>query len=100
MDVPSDLLPSLGPPTYVPGQIASWDGVNFDLFEPLIGWPICESRRRHLLPREPGRRADDDPAGQGRAADIFINWASSCADGAEDYGIYEGCSAPGTATRR
>ena len=40
IDIPSDLLPSTGPTTYVPGQIADWDGSNYNLYETLANWPI------------------------------------------------------------
>ena len=39
LDVPTDLAPSTGPTTFIPGQIADWDVLNatYDLYDTLAG---------------------------------------------------------------
>ena len=38
-DVATDLSPTTGPATYARGNLAEWDGANFNLFDSLAGWP-------------------------------------------------------------
>jgi hypothetical protein len=98
MDVPSDLAPTTGPVTYLPGQIANWDGVNFNLFDSLGGWPVSSEIDALSCQGNPGRVYDrvvyqfpiilDKPSPF--TGSITVNWTASCSAGAEDYGIYEG----------
>lgn len=92
MDVPSDLAPTLGPTTYTAGNLAVWDGANFDLFEPLAGWPPGSLVDGVSCQANPGRLEAQILLGKapGFPPDIFIVWPASCSDGADDYGIYEG----------
>ena len=98
MDIPSDLAPSLGPVTYLPGQIASWDGANFNLDTPLAGWPLSSEVDALSCQANPGRVYHrvvyQFPITMSKSittpGNIVINWAASCSSGAEDYGIYEG----------
>ena len=90
VDVPSDLAPSVGPATYVPGQLVSWDGTNFSLFEPLIGWPLSSLVDGVACLANPGRIPPTITLGRAGPADITVTWSASCAEGGEDYGIYEG----------
>lgn len=92
MDVPSDLAPSVGPPTYVPGLVAAWDGAAFDLFEALVGWPAGSIVDGLACEANPGRV---DPAIgplllTKSGADLVLSWSASCASGGVEYGIYEG----------
>jgi hypothetical protein len=92
MDVPSDLAPSAGPTTYVPGQIASWDGVTFDLFDTLTAWPLSSQVDALTCQANPGTVPVDMLVGKSTLTpgDLMLEWSSSCSQGAEDYGIYEG----------
>jgi hypothetical protein len=98
MDIPSDLSPSVGPPTYLPGDIARWDGLNFNVDTTLASWPLSSEVDAFSCQANPGRvyhrsvyqfpillnKSTTTPG------NIVINWAASCSSGAEDYGIYEG----------
>jgi hypothetical protein len=97
LDIPTDLAPSAGPPTYLPGQIVSWDGLVFDLFEDLQtagvpGWPIASLVDGLACQANPGRLPVTLTVGKSTLTpgDIELTWDASCAAGAEDYGIYEG----------
>jgi hypothetical protein len=98
MDIPSDLAPSIGPVTYVPGDIAQWDGVNFNLYTALNNWPLSSEVDAFSCQANPGRVYDRSvyqfPITLGKSTiipgNIVIYWAASCSWGAEDYGIYEG----------
>jgi hypothetical protein len=89
-DVPTDL----GPPglvTYVPGQLVSWDGAMFALYEPLIGWPISSEVDGIASLARAGTVPTTLLVGKSATpGDLVLTWAASCADGATDYGIYEG----------
>ena len=93
LDVPSTLAPSAGPlTTYEPGQLASWDGVTYDDFEILAGWPAGSKVDGFSCMANPGlvpatikvNKATSPPT------DVIISWSPSCADGAQDYAIYQG----------
>jgi hypothetical protein len=91
-DVPTNLAPSLGPPTYVPGDLVSWDGVNFSVFVALPSWPIASLVDGVSGLANPGRvpptlHVDKSIITPG---DLTLTWAVSCSQGASDYGIYEG----------
>jgi hypothetical protein len=98
MDIPSDLLPSTGPPTYLPGNLADWDGSSFNLFDTLVGWPVSSETAAFSCQANPGRVyhrvAYPFPITLGKSISVpggmVINWFMSCSSGAEDYGIYEG----------
>ncbi|MDX1388554.1 MAG: hypothetical protein R3344_05165, partial [Acidobacteriota bacterium] len=97
LDVPVDLGPSAGPATYMPGQIASFDGVTWDLFEDLPtegspGWPVTSQVSALSCQANPGRI---DPGVASlllgkTGAQIEVQCPGSCSSGAEWYGIYEG----------
>ncbi|HZN54864.1 MAG TPA: hypothetical protein VFB67_06035 [Candidatus Polarisedimenticolaceae bacterium] len=91
-DVPCNLAPSLGPPTYVPGDLVTWDGANFSLFEHLASWPIASLVDALTGQANPGRvpptlHVDKSLITPG---DLTLTWTASCSEGANDYGIYEG----------
>jgi len=97
-DVPTDLVPSIGSPTYLPGEVAAWDGVAFQRFDTLGSWPLSSETAALSCQANPGKvyedviypfpiRLDKSTA---VAGNIVISWAPSCSSGAEDYGIYEG----------
>lgn len=97
LDIPADLSPTLGPVTYTPGQIVSWDLSDYDLFEDLQvsgipGWPITGLVDAVTCQANPGRI--DASAAQitmsKNLPDISITCPASCSSGAESYGIYEG----------
>jgi hypothetical protein len=100
LDVPTDLLPSAGPVTYVPGDIAAWDGSipTYLLFDQLANWPLSSEVDAFSCQGNPSRVYDrvvyHFPITLGKSplvpGDIDINWSPSCSAGAEDYGIYEG----------
>lgn len=92
-DVPTDLQPSLGPLTYVPGQVARWDPApaTFDLFDTLGGWPLSSEVDALSCQANPGRvpllLLDKSSMTVG---DLTLSWQSSCSQGAETHAIYEG----------
>lgn len=91
-DAPVDLSPSLGPPTYVPGNLVSWDGANFSIFLTLANWPIKSVVNALSGPANPGRvpptlHVDKSIITPGN---LTLTWSASCSEGASDYGIYEG----------
>jgi hypothetical protein len=99
MDVPSDLLRSpLWPVPYLPGQIAIWDGVNYNLFLALLNWPLSSEVDAFSCQANPGRVYErvvyQFPITMKKSplvlGNIVIDWTQSCSSGAEDYGIYEG----------
>lgn len=93
LDVPSDLAPSAGPlTTYLPGQIASWDGVTYDDFEILGGWPISSKVDGLACIANPGLVGTTLKVNKAvaPAGDVILSWLPSCAEGAQDYGIYQG----------
>jgi hypothetical protein len=91
MDVPSDLMPSTGPITYLPGQFAEWDGVNFNLYDALGGWPLASEVDAVTCQGNPGRVYDrvvyQNPIRLSKPSPfvgpITITWAASCSAGAE-----------------
>jgi hypothetical protein len=98
MDIPSDLSPSAGPVTYLPNDIAQWDGVNFNINTTVTNWPKYSEVDALSCQANPGRVYDRNvyqfPILMSKSTttpgNIVINWAASCSSGAEDYGIYEG----------
>lgn len=90
VDVPSNLTPTIGPVTYIPGDIASWDGVNFDLYLTLGGWPISSQVDGLARLANPGRVPPTIRLGKAGGGMITIVWFPSCSQGAEDYAIYQG----------
>ncbi len=94
-DVPTDLGPP-GLTTFLPGQLVAWNGAAFTLFAPLAGWPVSSLVDGVSCLANPGRvpttiTVDKTVSpGQLDTTPITLGWAASCADGGEDYGIYEG----------
>ena len=90
LDVPSDLAPP--PALYVPGDIVGYDGALFSLFEPLGGWPISSVVDGISCSGNPGRVPVTMVMDKAVAppTDLIFDWSASCAQGADDYGIYEG----------
>lgn len=86
-DVPTTVGPP-GPVTYLPGQLVSWNGAAFGIFEPLAGWPTSSGTFGVSWSGNPGlvQKLVVDKAG----ANITVSWSASCSAGATDYGIYEG----------
>ena len=91
-DVPSDLLPTLGPTTYVPGDLVTWDGANFSIFESLAAWPISSLVDGLTGPANPGRVPPTLKINKSTLTpgDLTLIWTASCSEGAIDYGIYQG----------
>jgi len=93
LDVPVDLAPSLGPPTYSPGLVAEWDpGTGtFDLFDSFAGWPLASEVDALSCQANPGRvpllLVDRSTT---TAGDLTLTWTPSCSSGAETHVIYEG----------
>jgi hypothetical protein len=94
LDVPADL----GPPglvTYLPGQIVSWNGAAFALYEPLAGWPLSSTVDGLSTMGNPGIVGptlfmNKTASPQLDLSDVILSWAGSCSEGASNYGIYEG----------
>ncbi len=94
LDVPADL----GPPgivTYLPGQIISWNGASYALYEPLAGWPISSTVDGLSTVGNPGiipatLLLNKTASPQLDTSDVILSWNASCSEGASDYGIYEG----------
>jgi len=94
LDVPADL----GPPgivTYLPGQIVSWNGAAFALYEPLAGWPLSSTVDGLATVGNPGTVdatlfMNKTVFPQLDLSNVILSWGQSCSEGASDYGIYEG----------
>ncbi len=94
MDVPADLGPP-GVVTYFPGQIVSWNGAAFALYEPLVGWPLSSTVDGLSTVGNPGIVGptlfmNKTALPQLDLSDVILSWSASCSEGASDYGIYEG----------
>lgn len=87
-----DVPTTLGAATFLPGQIDSWNGAAFGLFEPLAGWPRSSYVNALSLLVGPGtvpvnmrvHRLLLD------GSQVQLVWGAGCSAGDEDYGIYEG----------
>jgi hypothetical protein len=88
-DAPVDLGPP-GVTTYLPGQLVASNGAAYSLFEPLLGWPTSSGVDGLSLLPNPGRVPATILVNKAGGGDLTISWSSSCSQGAEDYGIYEG----------
>jgi hypothetical protein len=89
LDVPTTLGPP-GATTYVPGQLVTWSGAAYSVYEALAGWPISSGIHGVSGLANPGTVPTTITLGKAPGGDIVVNWSPSCADGAQDYGIYEG----------
>ncbi len=94
LDVPADLGPP-GVVTYLPGQIVSWNGAAFGLYEPLAGWPLSSTVDGLSTVGNPGIVGptlfmNKTVSPQLDLSDVILSWSASCSEGASDYGIYEG----------
>jgi len=86
-----DVPTTLGASTYSPGQVVSWNGAGFAIWETLAGWPASSAVDGLSWVGNPGLvpptiTVDKVPA----STNIALSWSVSCSDGALDYGIYEG----------
>lgn len=86
-----DVPVTLGP-TFLTGEITSWDGAAFASFYLDPSWPIASRVNALSCLANPGNvgttlRVDKSTTTPG---DLTLSWAPSCSVGAEDYGIYEG----------
>jgi hypothetical protein len=94
LDVPATLGPP-GPVTYLPGQIVSWNGAAFALYEPLAGWPLSSTVDGLSTLGNPGAVPatlfmNKTVSPQLDGSDVILSWTASCSEGTSDYGIYEG----------
>ena len=89
-----DVPTTLGPATYMPGDLVSWNGVAFALFHSgsVNGWPVASIVNDFSLLADPGTVVPTVTVapGPGFPLDLTISWTGSCSAGAENYGIYEG----------
>jgi hypothetical protein len=94
-DVP--LTPSPPAPTYLPGELVSWNGAVLASYYSNPAWPIDSRFDAFSFLPDPGE-VPASPASQKIHLDkvaavpvsIRITWSPSSSAGAEDYGIYEG----------
>jgi len=97
-DIPTDAAPSLGPPTYIPGDLVSWNGGAYSIYDSLAGWPLSSEVDAFSCQANPGRVYDRNtyqlPILMNKSlltpGNVVVTWAPSCSSGAEDYGIYRG----------
>jgi hypothetical protein len=88
-----DVPTTLGAATFLPGDLVSWNGAAFTLFEPLAGWPVSSFVNALSFLPNPGAVQNTLMATKVAidGSTINIAWGPSCSPGgAEDYGIYEG----------
>ncbi len=90
LDIPTDLAPPGG--TFIPGQIVGTNGLTFNTFEPLLGWPVASEVNAVSCLANPGRVPPLLMLGKSTVTpgDLTLIWQASCSSGGEDYGIYEG----------
>jgi hypothetical protein len=96
-DVPTTLT-GAAPPTFVPGELANWNGVSLTSYYAPAAWPVNLSSRVDaftFLP-DPGTvpatgvnalYVNKSPS---FPPNIVVSWGPSTSVGATDYGIYEG----------
>jgi hypothetical protein len=98
-DIPVDLAPTIGPTTFLPGQIVGLDLPSsvFSLFEDLQaegtpGWPVNSEVDALSCQANPGRiNSPVDQITLGKSgSDLVLYCPGSCSSGAENYGIYAG----------
>lgn len=94
LDVPATLGPP-GPVTYLPGQVVSWNGAAFALYEPLAGWPLSSTVDGLSTLGNPGvvgatLFVNKTASPQLDLSDVILSWSASCSEGTSNYGIYEG----------
>ncbi len=89
-DVPTDLSPPAL--TVASPQIVFSDTLTFNIFEGLIGWPISSEVAALSCLANPGRIPATLMLGKSTITpgDLTLVWQTSCSQGGEDYGIYEG----------
>ncbi len=91
LDVPTDVGPP-GVTTYIPGQLVFYGSGSYSLFESLLGWPISSEVDGVSCLANPGLVPATLTVNKSTitAGDLRIGWSTSCSEGGEDYGIYEG----------
>jgi hypothetical protein len=91
-DVPADLLPSLGPTTYLRGDLVAWNGATFSPFLTLPSWPVASVVHDFTTQANPGQIPPKLLVNKSTITigDLTLSWVTSCSEGANDYGIYEG----------
>lgn len=84
-----DVPTTLGALTFLPGQLAAWDGAAFSTFSSNAAWPLGSRIAALAIVPAPGEALDlrVTPVS---AATIRLAWTAACGVGAEDYAIYEG----------
>ena len=88
-----DVPTTLGAATFLPGELVSWNGGAFALFESLAGWPVSSVVNGISFLPPPGLVGNTMTVERLLAdgSQIRIDWGPSCSPGGtEDYGIYEG----------
>jgi hypothetical protein len=85
-----DVPTTLGANTFQPGELVSWDGMKFTSYwsDPL--WPAGTRIDALAFLADPAYVGAMRIAKSPTAGNLRIEWQSSCSNGAEDYGIYEG----------
>ena len=102
VDVPLRVAPSLGPPTYLPGQVVSTNGAFYTLERDLapFGWDIDTQIDALSCAGNPGRietTAAQLTMDKAAGGDVTLKWPAGCSAGGETYAIYEGSIAAITA---
>jgi hypothetical protein len=87
-----DVPTSIGAATFLPGTLASWDGVTFAPFDSLASWPLASVVDDFTAAANPGRIPPTLHVNKSiiTPGDLTLVWSGSCSEGASDYGIYEG----------
>jgi hypothetical protein len=88
-----DVPTTLGAPTYLPGELVSWDpGLPaFASFFLDLSWPLTSRADSMSLLADPGRVPPTIQVTKSMTpGNIVISWAPATSVGGEDYGIYEG----------
>lgn len=77
-----------GGQTFLPGQIAEWDGVGLSLHFDDPGFPAASRGNDFSFPASPGavEGLTVDKAG----ADLQLDWGASCSVESTDFAVYEG----------
>ncbi len=85
---------TLGSQTFLPGDLVSWNGSGFGLFQRDPAWPHGSCLDAVALLARPGRIPPtlevSNPTPPGGRLRLRLSWSASCSAGAEDYGLYEG----------
>jgi hypothetical protein len=86
VDVPTTLSAS----TFLPGQIATWNGSSFSLVHSDASWPTSSTMAAFSYVPSPGDVGASLRVNKGPSNRLVVTWASQCPSSGANAGIFEG----------